>query len=421
LSDTVYWDHSTVEAAVRSVWKTGSGDSYTDRLSGLIVAFLKCRSFLAFDSGRSAIGFSLRQLRKIHPDRKDVVLPWYVCTGVIEPILRNGLKPVFCGIEKDLNISFKALKELIGPQTLAVIVPHTYGYPAQVGLCSEMVKSYSSEIFVIDDAAAGFGNKAGDKYIGTFGDIGILSFNQAKTVVASGGGGVLVNNNCLEAVFNEAYEEVPRLNAGEMVAQFARFLWNFRFRRYSHFINYGIYRITGKSFSYSVSYGHRMSVIDAAMIIDQVGRFRAVHRKRSRIIRQYIDYLGSVEGITIPQPKSDIYHVGRFYISLIGEAVLWGTRGDVIRDMPLSVYLREKQIVTQYGYYPYCLLYGGSLDQRDLNYISSLIALPVNHRIPVEQHLEVAELIKLHVVDGGKKRNGFRSFSGERRLSTGNP
>jgi len=421
LSDTVYWDRSTVEAALRSIWKTGSEDSYTDELSGLIVDFLKCRSFFAFDSGRSAIGFSLRQFRKIHPDRRDVVLPWYVCSGVIEPILRNGLKPVFCGIERDLNISFKALKELIGPQTLAVIVPHTYGYPAQVDLCSEMVKSYSSEIFIIDDAAAAFGNKIGDKHIGTFGDIGILSFNQAKMVVASGGGGVLVNNRGLEAVFHEAYEEVPGLNAAQRVAQFVGFLWNYRFRRYSHFVNYGIYRIFGKSLSHSVSYGHRMSVIDAAMIIDQVGRFHAVHRKRSRIIRQYMDYLGCVDGITIPQPDSDFYHVGRFYLSLRAEAVLWGPRGEVVRDMPLSVSLRDKNIMTQYGYYPYCLLYGCSLDQRDLFYISSLIALPVNHRISFEQHLEVAELIKAHVVNGGKKRNTFKSISGERRLSIGNP
>jgi len=72
----------------------------------------------------------------------------------------------------------------LSSRILAVIVPHIYGYPAPIKEVIKIIKNYDKSIFVIDDAASAFGIKYNNNFLGTFGDVGIISFGQAKMLTA---------------------------------------------------------------------------------------------------------------------------------------------------------------------------------------------------------------------------------------------
>lgn len=117
------------------------------------------------------------------------------------PISYLGAKPVFVDSEEDTwNMCPQALEEAIlacesgkvsgKAQKPAAIIPvHLYGMPAKMDAIMELAKKY--EIPVIEDAAEALGSTWQGKACGTFGDMGVLSFNGNKIITTSGGGALL--------------------------------------------------------------------------------------------------------------------------------------------------------------------------------------------------------------------------------------
>ena len=87
----------------------------------------------------------------------------------------------------------EALEDRIekGKKPKAIILVHLYGMPSKMRRHNEFLKRYN--IPVIEDAAEALGSKYDNQYMGTFGEIGIYSFNGNKIITTCGG--VLVSNN----------------------------------------------------------------------------------------------------------------------------------------------------------------------------------------------------------------------------------
>ncbi|MGY6743337.1 MAG: DegT/DnrJ/EryC1/StrS family aminotransferase [Cecembia sp.] len=117
------------------------------------------------------------------------------------PISYLGAIPVFIDSEKDTwNMCPQALEEAIvacksgkvsgKAQKPAAIIPvHLYGMPAKMDAIMELAKKY--EVPVIEDAAEALGSTWHGQACGTFGDMGVLSFNGNKIITTSGGGALL--------------------------------------------------------------------------------------------------------------------------------------------------------------------------------------------------------------------------------------
>ena len=88
----------------------------------------------------------------------------------------------------------EAIKDRIkkGKKPKAIIVVHLYGMPAKMKEITAIAKKY--EIPVIEDAAEALGSSFNGQKCGTFGDIGILSFNGNKIITTSGGGALVSGN-----------------------------------------------------------------------------------------------------------------------------------------------------------------------------------------------------------------------------------
>src|SRR5690606_32062992 len=106
------------------------------------------------------------------------------------PIAYLGATPVFVDSERDTwNMDPEALREAIkdriskGKKPKAIIPVHLYGMPAKMEKIVVIAREY--EIPVIEDAAEALGSTLNGKGMGTFGDIGILSFNGNKIITTS--------------------------------------------------------------------------------------------------------------------------------------------------------------------------------------------------------------------------------------------
>jgi dTDP-4-amino-4,6-dideoxygalactose transaminase len=122
----------------------------------------------------------------------EVIVPAFCCAGVLRPIIALGALPVLADSGPELNVTAANVDAALTRKTRAVIVPHLFGNPADIGAIVELARE--KKIRVIDDAAQAVGATVGGRAVGTFGDFGILSFGVEKVVFGLGGGALLCNH-----------------------------------------------------------------------------------------------------------------------------------------------------------------------------------------------------------------------------------
>ena len=168
------------------------------------------------NSGTSAIHLALLAL---HIQEGDIVFcPTFTFAASVFPVLYQKAKPVFIDSEMDSwNMDPVLLEQAIvdaRDQKLkikAIILVHIYGFPAQVEKIKAIAQKYT--LAIIEDAAESLGSTIHGKHTGTFGDIGVLSFNGNKIVTGGNGGAVLTSDPILlekvSKLSNQAKEDKP--------------------------------------------------------------------------------------------------------------------------------------------------------------------------------------------------------------------
>lgn len=159
--------------------------------------YLGINHVAALSSGTAAIHLALILLGVKSGD--EVIAQSFTFCGTTNPILYLGATPVLVDSEYDTwNLDPVLLEEAIldriknGKRPKAVIMVHLYGMPAKMEQIVEVCSRY--EIPLIEDAAEALGSTIDGRKTGTFGDMGILSFNGNKIITTSGGGALVSNN-----------------------------------------------------------------------------------------------------------------------------------------------------------------------------------------------------------------------------------
>jgi dTDP-4-amino-4,6-dideoxygalactose transaminase len=180
-----------------------------DRLSAL---YPNSRALLV-NRGRHALEIALRAFADIRPNACEVLYPGYICNSVIAAIHRCGLEPRPIDVQANLNIDPVLVADAISDRTLAVVAAHMYACPADIFNLEKICRDRGT--FLVDDAAQVMGIKQDGRPLGAFGDVGILSFSQSKTVVAgsvNAGGVLLVNNPALINRVEQLWRFLPSGN-----------------------------------------------------------------------------------------------------------------------------------------------------------------------------------------------------------------
>jgi UDP-N-acetylbacillosamine transaminase len=167
---------------------------FVDRFEKSICDYTGAKHALATINGTAAIHLALRVLG-IKED--DIVLASsFTFIGSVSSILYQNAKPYFVDSDKkSWNLSPTRLKKAIQnspKKPKALILTHLYGQCADIKKIAQICKENS--IYLIEDAAESLGAKFEGQHTGTFGDLGIYSFNGNKILTTSGGG-MLVSHN----------------------------------------------------------------------------------------------------------------------------------------------------------------------------------------------------------------------------------
>ncbi|MCX4469510.1 dTDP-4-amino-4,6-dideoxy-D-glucose transaminase [Micromonospora sp. MW-13] len=108
----------------------------------------------------------------------------------VNPILQNGLVPVFVDVELGTyNTTAERVAQAIGPRTRAIIIAHALGNPFEVAEVAQLATDH--ELFLIEDNCDAVGSTYDGKLTGTFGDFTTVSFYPAHHLTMGEGGCVL--------------------------------------------------------------------------------------------------------------------------------------------------------------------------------------------------------------------------------------
>jgi len=163
-----------------------------------ICTYTGAKACSALSSGTAAIHLALILLGIEEND--EVLCSTFTFSATVNPIRYQKAIPIFVDSERDTwNMSPELLEEAIKDRMTnhkkpkAILLVHLYGMPSKMKEIIEIANKY--EIPIIEDAAEAIGATYNGKAMGTFGEIGVFSFNGNKIITTSGGGALVSDNS----------------------------------------------------------------------------------------------------------------------------------------------------------------------------------------------------------------------------------
>jgi len=318
----------------------------------------------ALSSGTAAIHLGLIILGIKAGD--EVICQSMTFSASANPIMYQGATPVFIDSEKETwNMCPKALEEAIidrtskGKKPKAIIAVHLYGMPYKVDEIHSIANKY--EIPVLEDSAEALGSHYKGKKCGTFGDIGILSFNGNKIITTSGGGAIVTKTDEIKnkAVFlsTQARDNAPHYQHSE------------------------------------VGYNYRMSNICAGIGRGQMEVLDAHVALRRKMHDFYASYFSEVAGVTVLSEPSADYFSNHWLSAIVIDPKIAGINREQLRiafdqnnieSRPLWKPMHLQPIFEKYPYYGnrvaeslfdigLCLPSGSNMSASDCDRIKSVL------------------------------------------------
>lgn len=191
-----------VEAALDGWLTTGR---FNEEFENRLASFLGVEHVITVNSGSSAnlVAFSALTSprlgeRAIRPGDEVVGVAAGFPTTV-NPILQFGAVPVFVDIELGTyNVDPAKVEAAIGPRTKAIMLAHTLGNPYNLKAIKALCDKHG--LWLVEDCCDALGSKYDGRLVGSFGDIGTLSFYPAHHITMGEGGAVFTNSHELKLI-----------------------------------------------------------------------------------------------------------------------------------------------------------------------------------------------------------------------------
>lgn len=253
----------------------------------------------------------------------EVVLPTVSFVGAANAVAARGARPVFCDVDPHtLNPSVEHIAAVRSSRTKAVLILHYGGYPGDVAGIARWCRD--GGILLIEDAAIAVASTVHGRACGTFGDLGVWSFDHGKIVVTVDGGMLYVRDPDLAA-------RAPKV----------AYLGLEQRSGYDHAM-----RASTRWWDFEVSSFSRRSVTNdvlAAVGLVQLRRLPEFIERRRRVAAHYDRELSGLSGMRCPPPVP-AGHTTSYYMYWV--QFDGGIRDDIARD------LYEQGIYTSFRYPP---------------------------------------------------------------------
>ena len=200
---------------------------------------------------------------------------WISTANVVEHL---GGKVVFCDIDLDtFNIDVEQIESKITSRTKAILPVHLFGLSANLDPILKIAKRHN--LWVIEDAACGFGSKYNDKHVGTFGDAGCFSFHPRKSITTGEGGMITTDDDDLAAKIRSMRDH------GATLSDFQR--------------HHGSKPYLLAEYPYA-GYNYRLTDIQASLGVTQMERANSILDERKELGKNYNNSLSSLNFFSLP-------------------------------------------------------------------------------------------------------------------------
>jgi aminotransferase len=249
----------------------------------------------------------------------EVVLPTISFVGAAHAVRATGADVVLCDVDPlTLNPTSEHVESALTSATKAVLILHYGGIPGAVAEIASLAKRHG--LFLIEDAACALGSFHARRACGTFGEVGVWSFDAAKLLTTGDGGMV----HCRSEATAERIRRNVRMGVGS-----AGFDRRGRSDRWWEIDPLGIGRRA------------TMNDVSGAMGVAQLKRLPDFVSRRDRIAASYDKALAELSWLR-PRPQPEEGTVTFYY---------WVQAMPTLRD-ELAEYLLERDIYTSFRYWP---------------------------------------------------------------------
>jgi perosamine synthetase len=249
--------------AFDSGW-VGSNSRFVTDCEKEMANFFGVHESVLVSNGSVAIVLALDALGVGEGD--EVIVPSLTYAATASSVVHVGASPVFCDVdESSWQITAEEISRAFTPKTKAVIVPHTYGVPADMKSILEKTKELG--ILLIEDCAESFGAEFEGSKVGTFGDAATFSFFPNKLLTSGEGGLVLAKSK-------EVLEKV-RLLRGQGMSTSHRY----------------VFELPG--------YNFRITGLQAAVLLGQLRRLSELWAARENSEKQMLSLLENYAAVPL--------------------------------------------------------------------------------------------------------------------------
>jgi len=267
---------------------------YVDQVELFLAEHTNTLKAVAVTNGTAAIQVALRLVGVKSND--EVITQALTFVATANSIAYNGAMPIFVDVDLDtMGMSPSALKAFLeeygdktedgvynrktGKRISAVLPMHTFGFMCRIAEIQSICSDWG--IPCVEDAAEALGSQSDSKSAGSFGSLGVFSFNGNK-IITSGGGGAIVTNDSelgLRAKYLTTTAKRP------------------------HAFEY---------FHDELGYNFRMPNVNAALLLAQLEKLEEYRISKSLVYMNYKDFfeskLDGIELIPIPETTSQWNH-----------------------------------------------------------------------------------------------------------------
>jgi perosamine synthetase len=249
-----------------------------EEFEAAMAAYTSVSHAVAVSSGTAGLHLALLALGVGPGD--EVIVPSFTFIAVANAVRYVGAVPVFADIDPDsLNLSPQSVADAITARSRALLVVHTFGRPAEIGVLLDIARRH--KLLVIEDACEAIGAEVGGRRVGSFGDAGVFAFYPNKQITTGEGGMVVTHDKDtarrVAALRNHGrYESAPPVPGRPPES---RDTW----------LEYG-----------ELGFNYRLSEMQCALGLAQLGRLEAILARREEIARRYCDLLRGNPNLTLP-------------------------------------------------------------------------------------------------------------------------
>lgn len=242
-----------------------------------LAAMLNVKHVITCANGTDALQIAFMALDL--PKGSEVIMPSYTYAALAEVLHLLELVPVFVDVVKDgylMDVTQIASK--ITSKTKAIAPVHLFGECADMLEITRIAKEHS--LFVIEDTAQAIGsifcNEGLSGFAGTLGDIGTTSFFPSKNLGCYGDGGAIFTNH------------------DDLAAKMRMIANHGQSQKYIHDI---------------IGLNSRLDTLQASILMVKLSQLKSFTQARQNIAQRYIDSLGKLDGVFVPQKNETSTHV----------------------------------------------------------------------------------------------------------------